>query len=145
MALRGGSEGMAEEHLEHEVIEQHRRLDALFSAVREAFIARSGASALSLSLTRLHEAIEVHFLQEEELYYPSIWALRPQQRARLEACVAVHQQFRELLRDLDGRATRGEVAGAAQVFEALAEDFRRHEVREEGVLHEIDHEVAAAR
>jgi hypothetical protein len=57
----------------------------------------------------------------------------------------VHQQFRDLLRDLGGRATRGEIEGALQVFEALAEDFRRHEVREEEVLHDLDRELAAAR
>jgi hypothetical protein len=56
----------------------------------------------------------------------------------------MHQQFRDLLRDLAGRATRGELAGAQQVFEALAEDFRRHEVREEEVLHDLDRELAAA-
>jgi hypothetical protein len=100
---------------------------------------------VSLSLARLQEALEVHFLQEDELYYPAIWALRPGQRERLEACVAVHHQFRDLLRDLCGRATRGELAGALQVFEALAEDFRRHEVREEEVLHALDRELAVAR
>jgi iron-sulfur cluster repair protein YtfE (RIC family) len=136
---------MSEERLEREVIEQHRRLDELFSAVREAFVAQRGGAELSLSLARLQEALEVHFLQEDELYYPAIWTLRPEQRARLEACVAVHQKFRDLLRDLGGRATRGEFAGAIQVFEALAEDFRRHEVREEEVLHELDREVAGAR
>ena len=133
---------MAEERLEREVVEQHRRLDTLFSAVRENFVAERGPAALSSSLGRLQEALEVHFLQEDELYYPAIWALRPEQKARLEACVAVHQQFRDLLRDLEGRTTRGELAGALQVFEALAEDFRRHEVREEEVLHDLDRELA---
>jgi iron-sulfur cluster repair protein YtfE (RIC family) len=136
---------MTDERLEREVIEEHRRLDALFSAVREMFVAQRGPAALSSSLGRLQEALEVHFLQEDELYYPAIWALRPEQKARLEACVAVHQQFRDLLRDLEGRTTRGELAGALQVFEALAEDFRRHEVREEEVLHDLDRELAAVR
>ena len=133
---------MADEPLEQEVIEEHRRLDALFSAVRGVFIAKRGSRALAASLSRLHEALEVHVLQEEELYYPVLWSLRPHQKATLEACVAMHQRFRELLHDLDGRTTRGELAGAVQVFEALAEDFRRHEVREEGLLHELERELA---
>jgi hypothetical protein len=86
----------------------------------------------------------VHFLQEEELYYPSLWTLRPAERARLEACIAAHPRLRDLAADLAGRAAGGEVAGALQAFEALAEDFRRHEVREEAVLHELDAAIAAA-
>ena len=129
---------MTDERLEREVVEQHRRLDALFTAVRESLVAERGASALSASLGRLEEALEVHFLQEDELYYPAIGALRPEQKARLQACVAAHRHLRNQLRDLDGRAARGERAGALQVFEALAEDFRRHEVREEEVLHDLD-------
>jgi hypothetical protein len=136
---------MTDERLEHEVIQQHRRLDTLFSAAREAFVAKRDAAAVSLSLGQLQEALEVHFLQEDELYYPALWALRPQQRDRLEACVAVHQHFRDLLRDLGGRATRGELDGALRVFEALAEDFRRHEVREEEVLHDLERDLSQAR
>jgi iron-sulfur cluster repair protein YtfE (RIC family) len=135
---------MTEERLEREVVEQHRRLDALFAAVRECFVAGRGASALSAPLDRLQQALEVHFLQEDELYYPAIAALRPAQKARLQACVAAHRRLRELLRDLDGRAARGELAGALQTFEALAEDFRRHEVREEEVLHDLDRELGPA-
>ena len=124
------------------MVEQHRRLDALFAAVRESFVAERGASSLSVALGRLEEALEVHFLQEDALYYPAIGALRPQQKARLQACVAAHRHLRELLRDIDGRTARGERAGALQVFEALAEDFRRHEVREEEVLHDLERELA---
>jgi iron-sulfur cluster repair protein YtfE (RIC family) len=129
---------MTDEPLEREVIEQHRRLDALFAAVRESFVAQRGDSALSASLGRLEEALEVHFLQEDALYYPAISALRPEQKARLQVCIAAHQRLRDLLHDLGGRAARGERAGALQAFEALAEDFRRHEVREEEVLHDLD-------
>lgn len=135
---------MTEVGLEREVVAEHRRLDALFAAVREAFVARRGGAALSLAIDRLQEALEVHFLQEDELYYPSLWTLRPGQRTRLEACVSVHGQLRGLATDLGGRAARGELDGALQVFEALAEDFRRHEVREEEVLHELEGELAAA-
>lgn len=134
---------MADEPLEREVVDQHRRLDALFAAVRESFASERGDAALSASLGRLEEALEVHFLQEDELYYPALSALRPEQKARLQACVAAHQRLRDLLHDLGGRAARGERAGAIQAFEALAEDFRRHEVREEEVLHDLDRVQAA--
>lgn len=134
---------MADEPLEREVVDQHRRLDALFAAVRESFASERGDAALSASLGRLEEALEVHFLQEDELYYPALSVLRPEQKARLQACVAAHQRLRDLLHDLGGRAARGERAGAIQAFEALAEDFRRHEVHEEEVLHDLDRVQAA--
>jgi iron-sulfur cluster repair protein YtfE (RIC family) len=129
---------MSDERLEREVVGQHRRLDALFAAVRDSFAAERSEAALSASLGRLEEALEVHFLQEDALYYPAISALRPQQKARLQACIAAHQPLRDLLHDLGGRAARGERAGLIQAFEALAEDFRRHEVREEEVLRDLD-------
>jgi hypothetical protein len=134
---------MAEGRLGQEVVAEHRRLDALFAAVREAFVARRDAAAVSRAIERLQEALELHFLQEDELY-PSLWALHPGGRARLEACVAEHRHLRGLTTDLGGRAVRGELAGAVQVFEALAEDFRRHEVREEEALRDLEREPAAA-
>lgn len=135
---------MNEERLRREVVGQHRELDGLFAALREAFVGRREPAALARCFARLEDALEVHFAQEDELYYPAIWALRPAQRAPLEACVAAHHRFRGLVRDLGGRVSRGEVAGALQVFEALAEDFRRHEVREEELLGALDRELAAA-
>lgn len=132
---------MTDAPLEREVIEQHRRLDVLFAAVRESFVSQRGDAALSASLGRLEEALEVHFLQEDELYYPAISALRPEQKERLQTCVSAHRKLRDLLHDLGGRAARGERAGALQVFEALAEDFRRHEVREEELLHALESEL----
>jgi hypothetical protein len=132
---------MTDERVEREVVGQHRQLDALFRAVRGSFVAGRGASSLVASLGRLEEALEVHFLQEDELYYPAISALRPERKAGLQACIAAHHALRELLRDLGGRAARGERAGALQAFEALAEDFRRHEVREEELLHALESEL----
>ena len=136
---------MRKRRLEREVIAEHRRLDALFSAVRAGFVAKREAPELSARLRELREALEVHFRQEDELYYPVLSALRPEHRGRLEACVAVHAQFRELLSDLADRAAHGELPGAVRLFEALAEDFRRHEVREEEVLRDLGGEVQEAR
>jgi hypothetical protein len=132
---------VSDAHPEREIVGQHRALDALFAAVRESF-EREGAS-LTRALARLEEALEVHFLQEDELYYPALWSVRPEQRGRLEACIAKHPDFRARLRDLSGRASRGEIGGAHQVFEAMAEDFRRHEVHEEQLLRDLEGELPA--
>jgi hypothetical protein len=85
----------------------------------------------------------VHFLQEDQLYYPSICALRPEQRAELQAVIATHQHLRDRLVDLEGLTARADYAGASRAFEALAEDFRRHEVREEELLHALERDLGA--
>jgi hypothetical protein len=136
---------MSKKPVEREVVAEHRRLDGLFAAVRAGFVAMRQAQELPTRLRELCEALEKHFLQEEKLHYPALTGLSSEQRARLEACVAVHAQFRESMNDLNARATGGELAGAGRVFEALAEDFRRHEVREEEVLRELGGELPEAR
>jgi hypothetical protein len=106
----------------------------MFAAVRREFARAREASATARSLALLREALEVHLLQEDELYYPAIWRLRPEQKARLQACVDADQQFRDRMREIEGHASRGDFAGVLEDFDALAEEFRRHELREEEVL-----------
>jgi hypothetical protein len=138
-------QAMSRQRVERQVIAEHRRLDGLFAAVRAGFVAKSEAPELSARLRELRDALEVHFRQEDELYYPILCALRPDLRVRLEACVAVHARFRELLSDLALRSAQGQLAGSIRVFETLAEDFRRHEVREEELLSELGGELREAR
>jgi hemerythrin len=133
---------VAERRPELEIVGEHRALDALFATARESF--RQEGNALVRALARLEEAMEVHFAQEEELYYPALWSVRPAHRGELEACVTKHPDFRGRLRDVQDRASRGETSGAHLVFEAMVEDFRRHEVHEEQVLRELEAERAGA-
>jgi iron-sulfur cluster repair protein YtfE (RIC family) len=136
---------MKEEHVEREVAEQHRQLERMFAATRHALAEAREASVIAGSFAPLREALEVHFLQEDDLYYPAIWRLRPEQKARLQACMDAHQQLRDRLREIEGHASRGELTGVLDVFDALAEEFRRHELREEAVLHDLERAIAASR
>ncbi|MEN8181829.1 MAG: hemerythrin domain-containing protein [Myxococcota bacterium] len=128
-----------------DVLEQHRQLDALLEEVREAFQEEGPGESAREAFRRLREALETHFEQEDRLYYPAIWALRPMQKAPLQACVAAHAGFRSRLRDIAERLQRGEVAAALNAFDDLAQAFESHEAVEETVLAELDREVAEAR
>jgi iron-sulfur cluster repair protein YtfE (RIC family) len=125
-----------------EVQEQHRQLDALLEEVRKAFREGSAREAVRAAFSHLREALETHFEQEERLYYPPIWALRPTQKAPLQACVAAHTGFRSALRDISHLLESDQVTGALETFETFARGFEHHEAVEEAILVELDREVA---
>jgi predicted metal-dependent HD superfamily phosphohydrolase len=116
-----------------DILEQHRRLDALLRDVREALRVRDAGRSAREAFTLLREALETHFEQEDRLYHPAIWSL---------ACLRAHEEFRSMLRDVAGLLESGAVEQAAHTFDLLVEGFARHEAAEEGVLAEIEHELA---
>ena len=124
------------------VLEQHRRLDALLKEVRKAFQAGNAGESVREAFSELRDALETHFEQEDRLYYPSIWALRPEQKAPLQACVASHTGFRAVLRDISQRLGDGQLAEALTALDAFTRGFERHEAAEEAVLAELDRELA---
>ena len=123
-----------------EVLEQHRRLDLLLADVREAFRVGDTHPSARESFTFLREALETHFEQEDRLYHPAIWSLRPTQKPALQACVRAHEDFRSMLRDIAELLESNDVTRAAQTFDLLAQGFESHEAAEEAVLAELDRE-----
>ncbi len=131
---------MTRNPIERDVIEEHRRIDVQFAAVREGFVGECAVADLCREIERLQQVLDVHFGQEEALYYPALWALRPALREPLERCLVEHEVLGAQLLELKGCTDREELAAAVRAFEALAESFRRHEVREEHALHDLDRE-----
>ena len=118
---------------------EHRKLGALFTGVREALAQREeGSQSARRALLRLSEAMEAHLGQEESLYYPTIWALRPDYKKPLRELLDSHPGIRdrlaELARALDGDAD-AEVEGCLEGLNSL---FRQHESAEEHLLHSLD-------
>ncbi len=124
-----------------QVLEQQRRLDALLDDLREAFRRSGTVQSLREAFSLLREALETHFEQEDRLYHPAIWSLRPTQKPALQACVRAHAGFRSTLRDIAELLEHGEMQRAAQTFDLLAQGFERHEAAEEVVLAELDREM----
>lgn len=125
-----------------EVLAQHQHLDVLLQEVREALQAGDGGGALREAFSQLRSALETHFEQEDRLYYPSIWALRPTQKARLHACVDAHAGFRSMLRDIARLLEVDELGAARESFDLFSQGFEIHEDAEEAILAELDHEMA---
>lgn len=131
--------------MEHEVMAEHRLLDALFADARDAFHAGDALEAARESFATLRDALETHFDQEDRLYYPAIWALRPLRKDALLAAVEAHHAFRTQLRDIDALLAEGEITDARNAFDALAAAFVKHEQQEERALASLDRELAPAR
>lgn len=130
--------------VERQVLAEHRRLDALFLDVREAFQAPDAADSSREVFHSVATALETHFDQEERLYYPAIWALRPKLRRKLQAFLKEHEAFRSELERVDELLSDGDVAAAGRAVDALAESFRRHEVAEEATLRRMESEFSDA-
>lgn len=131
--------------MEREVARQHRELDALFGEVREAFSAPDPCAEARRVLDRLRQALDAHFLQEDELHYPAIAALRPDSREELRALADSHQKFREELAGIDAQLAAERLHAAQEAFSDFAEGFARHEAVEESILRALDREIAEAR
>jgi iron-sulfur cluster repair protein YtfE (RIC family) len=138
IARVGGDRGA----VKTEILEQHRRMGSLLEKVREDLRAGDAGASVRRSFSELREALETHFEQEDRLYFPSIWALRPSQKARLQSCVATHDALRSMLGEIADLLERNEPTRATHTFDLLAEGFESHEALEEEILAELDREVA---
>lgn len=124
---------------------EHRHLDALFAAAREAFAVEGSLDAARARFAEIREAMEAHFDREDHLYYPVIWKLRPARKPALLAFGAVHREYLQRLEEIDAHLSRSELAAAREIFGRLGEAFDQHEAAEERVLSELEQELDGER
>ena len=117
---------------------EHRRIGGQFVDVARAFEQPDERDALREAFTALCEQLDVHFEQEERLYYASIGALRPDVAPEIRAISSAHAHFRLQLAAIADQLRRGEIRAAHQGFSTLAADFHQHEALEEKLLQRID-------
>ncbi len=128
--------------VESTVRDEHHRLDELFVEVGDVFETSGTAEAMREAFAALSEAIDVHFEQEDRLYYASIGALRPDLEPEIAAISEAHRRFRLELAAIGDQVERGILEGARRGFAALSTAFRRHEVAEERLLHRVEEATA---
>jgi len=133
------------ETLKHAVFAQHRRLDAMFEELLAGLRSGGPPEASRGALKELRTALEAHFDQEDQLYYPTIWTLRSDLKPQLEPMVDAHRDFKAKLDRLAGLWARGGLAEGLTLFEDLATAFQRHEQDEEEILAALDLELGASR
>ena len=124
-----------------DVFVEHRGLNAILAEVRASLHDRHATAA---ALEHLAGAFDVHFAQEDRLYYPAISSLRPELQRRLRGISDRHAAFRAQLQRVHALLDEGALRAAREAFESLASDFEEHEREEEQMLTALDREPETA-
>ncbi len=120
---------------------EHRNLGDLFAEVSQLFLEPGRLDELRDSFAALSEMLDLHFEQEDRLYYASIGALRPDLKPDIQAIAEAHRRFRLELSAIGDQLERSDLATARRSFAALDTGFQRHEAQEEALLHRVDAEL----
>lgn len=132
------SGGLGGDTVQRAVRGEHRRLDELFVAMGERFGTSTTADEVRDAFSALSVAIDVHFEQEERLYYASIGALRPDLKPEITKLLEAHRRFRLELAAIGDQIERSGLTGARQSFSALAAAFQQHESAEDRLLQRVE-------
>ena len=116
-----------------EIQAAHGRLDGFFQSTREAL----AGSEAKLACSQLRDALETHFAQEESLYFPTLWNLRPEVEQVLRGLIATHAGFLEMLDRTARFIDDGARTDAQACFDDLQHSFALHEAGEEQTLNSI--------
>jgi len=124
------------------IADEHRALNRLFATALKRLEGdeASGPEAGEV-FENLVGSMESHLSAEENLYFPTIWALMPQFEERLRAFIRAHHHFRGLLQEITGLIDSGEEEEAAYVLNRLRHEFSRHEGSEQDALRSLDEEI----
>ncbi len=125
------------DELDRLIAEEHRKLAPLLGAGTRALEA-SDLTAAARSIADLQRAIDLHLTQEDRMYYPALWALRPELRGSLERFIEAHDRFRAELTRIEDSLDSTSLSENAVRFRSFAESFAAHEVHEEKFLRELN-------
>jgi iron-sulfur cluster repair protein YtfE (RIC family) len=131
--------------VEDTVRAEHRQLDGAFAEVHGALAEPADLETVRDAFASLREQLEIHFDQEDRLYYATIAGLRPDLKPEFETFTRGHERFRSELASLAQLLDEAHLEDAREAFLALARGFREHEQAEEKVLDRIDRERARPR
>jgi len=120
---------------------EHRLLSSLFAEARTALEKEDGGQMARAALGHLRDRMEAHFQREESLYYPTIWALRPDYMSPLRLLVDSHAHLRHLLEAITECVERAAHEDAARRFEEFTRLFQEHEGAEEDLLETLEQEL----
>lgn len=121
----------------------HRRLQDLCADVQDTLAEELSHESARKVFGALRDSLDVHFEQEDRLYYPAIRSLRPDLTPQVTGFAEQHDHFRRCLAAIDSLLGAADRAGALSEFVALIQEFGLHEAAEEDMLAEVDREPAA--
>ena len=122
----------------HAIVAEHGEIARRFADVRAALESPNGSVEARARAAELSEILEAHFQREESLYYPTIWALRPDLKPPLTALVESHPVLRKGLEAITTALATASVDAARRHLDELAEVLRGHERAEERLLRTLD-------
>jgi uncharacterized protein (DUF2267 family) len=111
----------------------HDRIDVWFESTRDALTGEQAASACA----QLRDVLDSHFAQEEQLYFPTLWRLRPDHEKSLRGLIAAHSNFLGKLDRTAELIDANQLDEAVRCFEELQKLFAAHEVEEEETLRSL--------
>jgi hypothetical protein len=126
------------------IAEEHRALDRMFASAHALLEGDGPVLQARDAFEELREALDAHLSAEENLYFPTIWALRPEFKGRLRAFIRAHHHFRGLIEEIVGLMESHETEEATHVLGQLRHEFGRHEGGEEDTLRSLDEEILKA-
>ncbi len=124
-----------------EIADEHRALNTMFATALKLFGEGRVDPEARDAFGELRDSLESHLSAEENLYFPTIWELRPEFKGRLRAFIHEHQRFRDFVAEISGHMARDETEQATHVLERLSQDFAGHEGGEEDALCSLDKEI----
>jgi hypothetical protein len=128
------------------MVTEHSRLSALFEETRAVLLAggERGGQVARAALARLAEAVEIHLVQEESLYYPTIWALRPEFKSSLQGLIESHPTLRILLASVSEALDAETLEDVRQCYDRFVDSYSQHQKAEEQLLHSLGEAIATA-
>jgi hemerythrin len=127
--------------LETKVAAEHRELEKLLAELLDAVGQIESKASVREIFARLREAVEAHFGQEDHLYYPAIWALRPEHKPALVEFIRAHQVFVTRLQEIDDLLAQDALDDSLRALGEFTETFADHERAEERLLGSLDREI----
>jgi hemerythrin superfamily protein len=121
---------------------QHRHLDRICLKLGEA-IADGAIDHARDAFERYCSAVEAHFTLEDEVFFPAIHGLHPEQSGELESLSRDHVEFSEQLRRMAEQMAQAGLEAFAKSFQVYAQTLASHEGREEQLLSKLAGRKAA--
>ncbi|MAG30112.1 MAG: hypothetical protein CL908_04360 [Deltaproteobacteria bacterium] len=123
------------------ITHEHWDLDALFARALSRPNEDAGERATHGAIEELREVLESHLSVEEDLYFPTIQALRTEYEGPLRSFICEHDRFRALLREITALMGGRKTDEAFRLLEDLKLAFEGHVAEEEVMLHSIDRKI----
>lgn len=86
--------------------QQHRHIDEVFVHLQAALV-RGVLPEVKELFLQYHGAIEAHFAIEDDVFFPALHGLHPEQGAELQKLCDEHQSFSQDLEELADRLNSG--------------------------------------